>query len=100
MSTATREKLVSDFQTLAADTQELVRATAADTGEQVRSARERVATTLHRAQSRVVAAEAAVRTQARDAARSADTYVHDHPWAAIGVAGLCALALGILLGRR
>lgn len=100
MSTATREKLVSDLQTLAADTQELVRATAADTGEQVRSARERALATLNRAQARVVAAEAALRTQARDAARNADTYVHDHPWGAIGVVGLCALAIGILIGRR
>lgn len=100
MSTATREKLVSDLQTLAADTQELVRATAADTGEQVRSARDRAVATLNRAQARVIAAEAAMRTQARDTARNADAYVHDHPWGAIGVVGLCALAIGILIGRR
>ncbi len=39
-------------------------------------------------------------SQARDAVRSADDYVHDYPWAAIGVVGLIGLTAGFLLSRR
>jgi ElaB/YqjD/DUF883 family membrane-anchored ribosome-binding protein len=36
----------------------------------------------------------------RDVAQSADDYVHDNPWAAIGVVALAGLAAGYLLSRR
>jgi ElaB/YqjD/DUF883 family membrane-anchored ribosome-binding protein len=37
--------------------------------------------------------------KARDAARYADDYVHDRPWAALAVVGLVGLAAGYLLSR-
>ncbi len=39
-------------------------------------------------------------TRARDAVRTADDYVHDNPWAAVGVFGLIGLAAGYFLSRR
>jgi hypothetical protein len=36
----------------------------------------------------------------RDVVQSADDYVHDNPWAAIGVVALVGLAAGYLLSRR
>jgi len=38
--------------------------------------------------------------QARRAAQSADDYVHDHPWSAIGVVALVGLATGFFIARR
>jgi ElaB/YqjD/DUF883 family membrane-anchored ribosome-binding protein len=37
--------------------------------------------------------------KARDAARYADDYVHDNPWAALAVIGLVGVAAGFLLSR-
>jgi ElaB/YqjD/DUF883 family membrane-anchored ribosome-binding protein len=38
--------------------------------------------------------------RARDAARDADDYVHDNPWAALAAVALVGLAAGYLLSRR
>jgi ElaB/YqjD/DUF883 family membrane-anchored ribosome-binding protein len=38
-------------------------------------------------------------TRARDAARDADDYVHDNPWAALAVVALAGVAAGYLLSR-
>ena len=37
---------------------------------------------------------------ARDAARDADDYVHQNPWAALAVVALVGLAAGFVLSRR
>jgi hypothetical protein len=37
---------------------------------------------------------------ARNAVRNADGYVHDNPWAAIGVSTFIGLAAGYFLSRR
>jgi ElaB/YqjD/DUF883 family membrane-anchored ribosome-binding protein len=39
-------------------------------------------------------------TRVRDAAREADDYVHDNPWAALAVVALAGVAAGYLLSRR
>jgi ElaB/YqjD/DUF883 family membrane-anchored ribosome-binding protein len=38
--------------------------------------------------------------KARNAARDADDYVHDNPWAALAVVALVGLAAGYVLSRR
>ncbi len=37
---------------------------------------------------------------ARAAANSGDAFVHEKPWAAIGVAAGVGLLIGLLIGRR
>jgi ElaB/YqjD/DUF883 family membrane-anchored ribosome-binding protein len=36
----------------------------------------------------------------KDAARTTDEYVHEHPWGAVGVAAAAGLLLGVLIARR
>jgi ElaB/YqjD/DUF883 family membrane-anchored ribosome-binding protein len=43
--------------------------------------------------------EAQVRERVRDLAAQGGTYVRGHPWTSLGVATLCALALGLWVGR-
>lgn len=100
MTSEASQKLVADLKTLATDTQDLIRATAEQTGDKVEAARDRARTALAQAQARVATAEAALSARARLAARNADAYVHGHPWTTVGVVGLCALAIGIVIGRR
>jgi len=41
-----------------------------------------------------------LKRQARQAADSADGYVHENPWQALGVAALVGVAIGLLATRR
>jgi ElaB/YqjD/DUF883 family membrane-anchored ribosome-binding protein len=41
-----------------------------------------------------------VQRQARDAMAAGDTYVHEQPWEAVGVAALAGLVVGLLVFRR
>jgi len=38
--------------------------------------------------------------QAKEAARSADEYVHQHPWGAVGIAAVAGLIVGVMISRR
>lgn len=44
--------------------------------------------------------QTAVMSRTKQAAASTDEMVHDNPWAAIGVAALAGVMLGLLLPRR
>ena len=95
-----REKLISDFKTVVADTEELLKATASVAGEQATVARARVRESLGDAKVRLAAAEDAAIARAKEAAQATDEFVHDHPWKAIGLAASIGLLVGLLVGRR
>jgi ElaB/YqjD/DUF883 family membrane-anchored ribosome-binding protein len=90
---APTEKLAADVKVLAADIDELVRATAAETSGKLTAARDRVRGAL-------VGARDTVRVQGRDAAATADRYVRENLWTAIAVSGAVGFIIGFLAGRR
>lgn len=96
----TKEKLVSDLKLLVSDTDELLRATATQAGEKAAVARERIQASLAAAKQRLGEAEDVALDKAKQVAKTADGYVHENPWAAIGVAAAAALVVGVLIGRR
>lgn len=102
--TATREvskeKLVTDLRILVADTEELLRVTASQAGEKVAAARERIQASLAGAKVKLADAERVLVDKTKEAARATDQYVHDNPWAAVGVAAGIGFVLGLLIGRR
>lgn len=100
MSTANKEKLVSDLKVVVSDAEELLRATAGAAGEKVGELRERMTLRLRDAKERLIDAEAALVDKTKAAARATDDFVHDEPWKAVGVAAALGLALGVLIGRR
>jgi ElaB/YqjD/DUF883 family membrane-anchored ribosome-binding protein len=87
------EKLAADAKVLAADIEELVRATAAQSGERLASARSRI-------QSALASAKETVGVQGRTAVDTTDRYVKENAWTAVGVAAGIGLLVGILIGRR
>lgn len=87
------EKLVGDVKILAADVEELIKATAAQTGERIAEARARASAALERA--RTAALEGG-----KQAARAADQYVRQNPWSAISISAGIGLLIGLLIGRR
>jgi ElaB/YqjD/DUF883 family membrane-anchored ribosome-binding protein len=45
-------------------------------------------------------AEQAALVKAKAAAEATDTYVHENPWQAVGIAAGVGLVIGLLIGRR
>lgn len=95
-----RSRLVQDFSTVLDDAQALLRHAAGDASKGYTDARERLDNSVKRARERIGSAEAALRDSAREASRSADGYVREHPWESIAVGAGVGLLLGILLARR
>jgi len=96
----TREKLAADLRAVIDDTEELLKATAGQAGEKVHAARARAEETLRTAKARLVELGEAGAEKAKAAARATDTYVHENPWQAVGVAAGVGFLVGWLLGRK
>jgi len=93
------EKLVKDFRTVVADTEELLRATAGVAGDKVTAARDRVQENLEVAKARLANAEDALLDKTKEAVKATDEYVHENPWTAIGVSASVGVIIGMLIGR-
>lgn len=100
MSPVTRDKLIADVNTVIADAEELLHATASATGEKVTELREHAAESIRRVRAGLRQLQDAVAEKTTAAARATDDYVHSHPWQAAGVAAALGLLIGLLLGRR
>ena len=99
MAQATQQ-LVTDLKILAADAEELVKATAAQTGDRIAEVRGKIQQSVADLKPRLIQAQTVLTENARAAANSADAIVRDKPWAAVGVAAGVGLLLGLLIGRR
>ncbi len=95
-----KDKLVADLKVVVADAEELLAATAAQAGEKAAAARARIQASLAAAKVKLVEAERIVVEKTKEAAKATDTYVHEHPWHAVGIAAAVGLVLGILISRR
>lgn len=96
---ATREKLISDFKALVADSEELLKATASQAGEKASAARQRIEERLQEANKTISEAEGILIDKTREMAKVADDYVRQNPWGAVGIATGIGLVLGLLLRR-
>jgi ElaB/YqjD/DUF883 family membrane-anchored ribosome-binding protein len=95
-----REPLASEMKAIIADAEELLKATASATGERIHAARERAEASLKSARDRLANLDDAALAQVKEVAKSADDYVHEHPWGAVGIAAVAGLLLGVLISRR
>jgi ElaB/YqjD/DUF883 family membrane-anchored ribosome-binding protein len=99
-TTVARDQLVDDMRAVIADTEELLKATAGATGEKLGEVRARAESRLREARSRLAELDDAVVARAKEAARAADGYVHEHPWGAVGIAAVAGILVGVLISRR
>ena len=100
LSTASKDKLVSDMRIVVADAEEILRATAGIAGEKMGDLRERIGESLRDAKLRLADAEVAMVDRTKAAARATDDFVHENPWRAVGVAAFVGLLLGAIISRR
>ena len=90
----------AEVRNLIADVEDLLRGVSNVGDADVARLRARVGATVAEAKAALLEGTADLRTQASDAAAVADDYVHERPWAAIGIAAAVGLAIGLLAGRR
>lgn len=100
MYASSKEKLIQDCKIVVSDAEELLKATAAQAGEKVSAARVKVQESLQRARTELDKAEAIFLEKAKEASQSADQYVRENPWQAVGISAGVALIVGLLIGRR
>ncbi len=96
----TKQKLMTDVNAVLADAEELLHQATKASGEQAAELRRRAQSAISNAKARLGDAEHRVVEQAKTAAKVTDTWVHDHPWSAVGIAAGIGLLLGLVINRR
>jgi len=96
----TKEKLIADFKTVLADTEELLRATAGQAGDRLAELRGKAQDRIASAKIRLAEAEGMLADRAKQVGQAADVYVHDNPWRSVGIAAGIGFIIGLLIGRR
>jgi len=95
--TTSRDRLVSDFKTLVADAEELLKETASQAGDKIGVARQKIEQSLIEGKKALADAEKNLLEKSKEAADVADDYVRENPWSAVGIAAGVGLVLGLLI---
>lgn len=96
----TKEQLIADFKTVVADAEALLKATANHGGEELAAVRMKAEESIKAVKARMAVEQAALIAKTKEAAKATDVYVHENPWAAVGVAAGVGLVVGLLSTRH
>jgi len=100
VTTAQRDKLMSDLRAVISDSEELLRLSANQVGEGVTELRGRVQARLIEAKARLAQMQDFAVAKVKEAGHATDEFVHENPWKSIGIAAGVGLVVGLLIGRR
>jgi len=95
-----RERVLTDLNNLARDTEALLKALAGKPGDQPVETRARIGATVERVKATYNEFQNLALTNARSAARNADTVIRQYPYPSLGVAFGLGLLIGALVGRK
>lgn len=98
--THSREDLAASLKHMVGDAEQLLKRAGQTAGQEYDSALKRAAQQLRRAKAEFLRVEEDAILHARQAARVTDRAVHEHPYAAMGVAAGVGFLLGLLISRR
>jgi ElaB/YqjD/DUF883 family membrane-anchored ribosome-binding protein len=90
----------AEIKSLIADVEDLVARIADLKDADVARVRNNVLRAVDTAKASLAESADTLRRQAQRAATTADDYVHDSPWQAVGIAALVGALVGILAARR
>ncbi len=90
----------AEIKSLIADVEDLVARIADLKDTDVARVRNKVLGAIGSAKDSIADSAASVRRKAQRVATTADDFVHDRPWQAVGVAALVGAVVGILATRR
>ena len=97
---AVRDRLMHSLQDMVDDAEALLKTAQRSGSEQFLAARDKFETRLHQARNELSELQDTAAYQVRHAARVADTAVHQHPYAAAGLAAGVGVLVGMLISRR
>jgi ElaB/YqjD/DUF883 family membrane-anchored ribosome-binding protein len=95
-----KEQLIADFKLVIADAEALIKATTDQGDVALANLRSQAESSLANAKGKLAEAQGDLIEKGKAAAKSADEYVHENPWKAIGVAAGVGLLVGLLIGKR
>lgn len=94
------DSVVNDFSNLLSEADSLLKRAGTETGEQARALQAQVESKLHSAKLRLQEIEGRAIDSAKAMSAATDTYVHDKPWQAVGIAAVVGFLAGVLVTRR
>lgn len=94
------DQLITVFNNVMADTEELLNSTADQGGEKISEIRSHVTRSLNLAKDHVVTLQKSLIDNSEIAVKATDDYVHEHPWTAVGFATTVGVGIGLLISRR
>jgi ElaB/YqjD/DUF883 family membrane-anchored ribosome-binding protein len=89
-----------EWHKLVADVEDLVKKVAHVDDEEIAEIRSKVEDTLARAKTTATEGVATARARAEEASDATDEYVHENPWAAVGIAAAVGIIIGFIASRR
>ncbi|RJG07123.1 DUF883 family protein [Noviherbaspirillum cavernae] len=95
-----REKLINDMKSMKENAEEMLESAGEQASSKYESARARFRSTMHDAKGNFNAAQERLVTGSKDAMDTADQYVHEKPWQAVGIGAIAGLLVGLLLHRK
>ena len=95
-----KETASVEIKNLLADVEELVARIADMQDSDLEQVRSKVQRTLDAAKQHIAEGADSVKRQAQGVATTADDYIRENPWQAVGLAALVGAVLGTLLTRR
>lgn len=98
--TQARERLTESLQQVVDEADQLLAKAERGGSEQFNTAREKFEAQLRRAKDELRRLEVSAVDNAKRAARATDEAVHEHPYAAMGIAAGAGLLIGMLIARR
>ena len=95
-----RDEMKTEVGRLAVDVEELVKKLANATDSDVVRIRDKVQKTLTATRNSLEDDSGRIRAGGRRVVTATDTYVHERPWTALGIAVAAAAVIGVLSARR
>ncbi len=95
-----QEQLIADFKVVMDDAEALLKATAHQGDAKIEALRAKATESMRKVGAQITASQAKLVANSKKAVAATDFYVHENPWAALGVAGGVGLVLGLLLRRH
>lgn len=100
MEQITKERIASDINAVLVDAEELLRQAGNATGEEAKALRGRAQAAISRAKDSMYELQQKAVAQTKAAAHATDSWVHEHPWTALGVAAGLAFLVGLAVNRK
>jgi ElaB/YqjD/DUF883 family membrane-anchored ribosome-binding protein len=97
---ATGRAGATEVRNLIADVEDLIKRVAHLDDADLARAREKLQRTLASTKASLHNGTERVRTSAKQAVTTTDTYVHDNPWSAVGIAAAAGAAIAVLMSTR